>query len=345
MLDKDKNDIPVEIIGRLLLNDKGLPIGLQGSTRDISERKIVEQELQKSEEKYRNYIDNAPNGVFVVDLKGNYISVNKAGADMAGYTQKELLEMNVRDLSNDKGNSQAFLELLETGHIAKQLSHIKKDGTIAWWYLNAVKLNNDKVIGFTIDMTDKVKAETELQNSEHKLSTLFENMNEGFALHKIITDKNGKPIDYIYLDMNPAFEKMTGLKKSQTIGKKVSELLPEIKNDPINWVERYGKVAQENITIRFEDYSHPLKKWFFVSAFSPQKDQFATTIHDITERKKTETELIKLKNELEEKVQIQTKDLNEKIIELERFHDATINREYRIKELNDELKALKGKNK
>ena len=168
-------------------------------------------------------------------------------------------------------------------------------------------------------------------------------MNEGFALHKIVTDKKGKPIDYIYLDMNPAFEKMTGLKKSNTIGKKVSDILPEIKHDPINWIERYGKVAQENKTIRFEDYSHPLKKWFFVSAFSPQKDHFATTIHDITERKKTENELLTLKNELEEKVQIQTKDLNEKIIELERFHDATINREYRIKELRDEIENLKAR--
>lgn len=341
MYDKEKNELPVEIIGRLLLNEKGLPIGLQGSTRDIRERKQTEEKLRESEEKYRNYIDNAPNGVFVVDLKGNYISVNKAGADMAGYTQKELLEMNVRDLSNDKGNSQAFMELLQTGHIAKQLSHIKKDGTIAWWYLNAVKLNNDKVIGFTIDITDKVKAEAELQKSEHNLSTLFKNMNEGFALHEIVKDKNGKPIDYIYLDINPAFEKMTGLKKSKTIGKKVTDILPEIKNDPVNWIERYCEIAQENKTMRFEDYSSPLKKWFMVSAFSPQKDQFATTIHDITERKKAENELIKLKNELEEKVQLQTKDLKEKIMTLERFHNATINREFRIKELRDEIKKLK----
>jgi len=170
---------------------------------------------------------------------------------------------------------------------------------------------------------------------------LFKNMNEGFALHEIVTDNKGKPIDYIYLDMNPEFEKLTGLKKNKTLGKKVTEVIPGIKEDSVNWIKRYGKVAQENITLTFEDYSEPLNKWYFVSAFSPKKGQFATTIYDITDRKSIENELLQLKNELEEKVKEQTKKLNEKITDLERFHDATINREFRIKELRDEIETLK----
>jgi two-component system CheB/CheR fusion protein len=218
-----------------------------------------------------------------------------------------------------------------------------------WIIVNARPLFHDKekkpygVYSTFLDITERIKAETELQRNEKKLSSLFENMNEGFALHKIVTDKNGKPVDYVFLDLNQAFEKMTGLTKAQVIGKKVTDVIPGIEKDPADWIGKYGKVAKENITLSFEDYSEPLNRWYFVSAFSPEKDHFATTIFDITERKKIEIELIQLKTELEKKVQQQTHELHERLNELERFRDATVNREFRMKELREEIKLLKQK--
>lgn len=136
---------------------------------------------------------------------------------------------------------------------------------------------------------------TELIKSEGKYHSLFENMLNGFAYHKIITNKKGKPIDYEFIDMNNAFEKLTGLKKKNVIGKKVTEALPGIEKDPADWIGTYGKVALTGKGIRFKNYAAPLKKWYSTYAFSPLKNHFAVLFEDITEtenlKRRTEEEL------------------------------------------------------
>ncbi|HTY75810.1 MAG TPA: PAS domain S-box protein, partial [Candidatus Nanoarchaeia archaeon] len=119
----------------------------------------------------------------------------------------------------------------------------------------------------------------------------FEKMIDGFAYHKIILDEAGKPIDYVFLEVNSAFEKMTGLEKKKIIGKKVTEVLNGIENDPADWIGRYGRVALTGEPSQFEDHAEPLDKWFHVSAYSPEKGYFVALFEDITDRKKTEEEL------------------------------------------------------
>lgn len=148
---------------------------------------------------------------------------------------------------------------------------------------------------------------------------LFEGMVEAFALHEIVLDENGNPIDYIFLEVNPAFERLTGLKKEEIINKRVLEVLP---NTEAYWIETYGNVALTGKEINFENYSVEMDKWFAVVAFSPQKGQFATIFLDITERKKAEK---KLKDQLDE---------------LQRWHNITLGREERIIELKQEINQL-----
>jgi PAS domain S-box-containing protein len=119
----------------------------------------------------------------------------------------------------------------------------------------------------------------------------YERMMDGFAYHKIIVDTTGKPIDYVFLEVNKAFEKMTGLKKEAIIGKKVTEVLKGIENDPADWIGRYGKVALTCEPAQFENYAAALDKWYKVSAYCPEKGYFVTLFEDITERKKAEETL------------------------------------------------------
>jgi PAS domain S-box-containing protein len=121
-----------------------------------------------------------------------------------------------------------------------------------------------------------------------KYKDLFERMINAFAYHKIILDDNGKPIDYKFLEANKAFEKMTGLKKEEIIGKKVTEVLPNIKEDPTDWVSKYGDVALTGRELRMESYSEALKKWFLVYAYPPENGHFAVLFDDITKQKETE---------------------------------------------------------
>ncbi|MFA6317212.1 MAG: PocR ligand-binding domain-containing protein [Elusimicrobiota bacterium] len=134
-------------------------------------------------------------------------------------------------------------------------------------------------------------AKDDLRRTEEKLQSLFDHMSEGFALHRIVLDSKGRPCDYVFLEVNPAFEKLTGLRAGAVLGRKVSEVIPGIRKDPADWVGRYGKVALTGRPARFESRSEELGKWFSVSAFCPNKGYFAVTFTDITDRKAAEEAL------------------------------------------------------
>jgi len=128
-------------------------------------------------------------------------------------------------------------------------------------------------------------SQQELNLSSQKYQSLFDNMLDAFALHEIILDENGNPCDYRFLDANPAFEKMTGLKVKEIIGKTVLEVIPGLEK---HWIETYGKVALTGKHIRFENYTEPLEKYYDVIAFQPAERQFACIFMDITDRKETQ---------------------------------------------------------
>jgi PAS domain S-box-containing protein len=144
------------------------------------------------------------------------------------------------------------------------------------------------------------KGQKKVFGSNLKQDNLFlDKMLDGFAYHKIVVNKSGRPIDYVFLEINHAFEKMTGLKRKQIIGKKVTEVLPGIEKDPADWIGVYGKVAITGEPVQFENHAIPLAKWYKVSAYCPEKGYFVALFEDITERKKSEQELWQAKKDWE----------------------------------------------
>jgi PAS domain S-box-containing protein len=141
---------------------------------------------------------------------------------------------------------------------------------------------------------------------ESRYSALFENMQDAFAYHKLLVDEAGRPVDYVFLEVNPAFERMTGLKRDEIIGKRVTESLPGIEKDPADWIGVYGKVALTGEKVRFQNYAESLQRWYQVSAYSPEKGYFVATFEDSTDRKKSEDALKALNNELEDRVRQRT---------------------------------------
>ena len=122
-----------------------------------------------------------------------------------------------------------------------------------------------------------------LQQSENNFRQLFESMAAGFALHEIIRDEAGNPSDYRFLQVNPAFEIVTGLKAKDLLGRTVREVMPKI--EP-HWIERYGRVATTGESIQFENFSQDLNRHYQVAAYSPKPEHFAVTIEDVTERRR-----------------------------------------------------------
>jgi PAS domain S-box-containing protein len=129
--------------------------------------------------------------------------------------------------------------------------------------------------GFIIDTTAQKQARTEYQ-------MLFEKMLSGFALHEIIRDQNGRPLDYRFLAVNPAFERLTGLKANDIIGRTVLEILPA--TEPF-WIETYARVALTGDPAYFENYHQALDRHFEVMAYRLAEGKFACIFNDVTERR------------------------------------------------------------
>jgi PAS domain S-box len=171
------------------------------------------------------------------------------------------------------------------------ISYGQTDNNQKFYKINAFPqdCNSEKyaIVSFS-DITKRKYIENLYKKNQNKYSILFENITQGFALHEIITGLDGKPCDYRFIDVNPAFEKLTGRKAADIIGKRIKEIMPLTGN---RLVEKFGKVALTGVPCHFEDFSSELKKYYEVSAFCPQKGQFAILLFDITDRKNIENAL------------------------------------------------------
>jgi PAS domain S-box-containing protein len=136
-----------------------------------------------------------------------------------------------------------------------------------------------------------------LEKSEANYRTLFTEMLDGFALHEIIVSEAGEPINYRFLAANPAFERMTGLKEAEIVGRTVLEVLPATESC---WISTYGRVALSGEPVHFEEYTASLDRYFEVTAYRPSPGQFACIFADITEKRLAEEEKQKLRVQLQQ---------------------------------------------
>ncbi len=134
----------------------------------------------------------------------------------------------------------------------------------------------------------KFRTEEALRESEERYHSLFMNMLNGYAYCKMVFE-GAKPLDFIYLDVNAAFEKLTGLKN--VINRKVSEVIPGIRETDPELFEIYGRVAMTGRPERFETYVEALHNWFSISIYSPGKEYFVAVFDVITERKQADESL------------------------------------------------------
>ena len=161
--------------------------------------------------------------------------------------------------------------------------------------LETEKLNNKE---------NKTKKKT--LDCEKRYSELFDKMLNGFALCKLLTNKKGNPVDYIFLEINKAFEKINSIKKEEVINKKVSEVFGfEVIPD----LEKYAQIALQGKKKVFETYIPRYNKYFKISSYSPKKGYFITIFEEITQRKKAEEEIQELNKKLNSLLEQRTKEL------------------------------------
>jgi PAS domain S-box-containing protein len=244
-------------------------------------RKKAEEEV----ERFASFPKLNPNPVLEVDSSGKITFHNDAAVtvlkkfhlseDVSVFLPEDIQEILAG--LKQKREGQYNRELILKGKVFEETIYLVPQ-------FNTLRL-------YAVDITERTRAETALKVSESKYRSLFANMISGFAYHQIVLNRNGKPVDYIFLEINDAFEKLTGLKSENIIGKRVTEIIPGIENDPANWIGTFGKIALTGIDSSFENYSDAMKRWYSVAAYSPQKGYFVAIFDDITERKQAETAL------------------------------------------------------
>ncbi|HUX40763.1 MAG TPA: PAS domain S-box protein [Rectinemataceae bacterium] len=156
-------------------------------------------------------------------------------------------------------------------------------------YGYVVKNSGIIILDASIKMAFRLfEANKKLAKSEHRYGSLFSSMTEGFAIHELVYDESGRPVDYRFLDVNPAFERLTGLSKEAIVGRRQREVIPD--EDPF-WFETYSRVVLTGEPVVLEHSSPALGRHYEVFAYRTEPNCFAVIFSDVSKRKAIEDAL------------------------------------------------------
>jgi PAS domain S-box-containing protein len=264
---------------------------------NITVRKLAEVMLLERKEQLRLYAEHSPAAIAMFDRDMKYLvasrrwmeSYRMAGQSVIGRSHYEVFpeipqrwkEIHQRCLAGavEKGDEEPFP---------------RADGTTDWirWEIRPWHRADGSIGGiiiFSEDITERKLAEEAVRQSDARYHTLFDSLIEGFCTIEIIFDAAGKPVGYRFLEINPAFERQTGLKNAQ--GKLMRDLAPD---HEAHWFEIYGKIALTGESVHFENQAMALGRHYDVCAYrvgGPESRKVAILFNDITERKRAEDEL------------------------------------------------------
>ena len=202
---------------------------LKESAKELERVNIA---LKSSEEKYRSYIDNAPDGVFIADEMGRFIEMNKSACLLTGYSFEELYRLSFSDiiLKKQSDDTLPFFESLKNnGSVKSDLIYVQKNGSKRWWSVEAVKLSNGNYLCFTKDITDRKRAEQELHCSLEQLHQLTQHIetvreNERLNIARELHDDLGQALTAVKIDLGIIKRDISDEKIATTVNN-VSELV------------------------------------------------------------------------------------------------------------------------
>ncbi|WP_410509575.1 PAS domain S-box protein [Methanosarcina hadiensis] len=312
---RDGTTFPGEVSTACFIDNDGEPRTV-AIIRDITERKQAEEALSRERSLLESVTHATDLMLALFDPQFNFVWVNPAYAKASLMKPEEMVGKNHFALYPHEENEAIFRKVRDTGEgvFYKDKPFTYPDqperGVTYWdWNLAPVKSPDGNVTGLVLSLRETTKykqAEEALRKSEEHYRMLFTNMTEGFALTEVIFDEKGKPYDYRYLEVNPVYERSTGLKKEQVLGKSILMVIPDI--SPI-MIKKLGETAVSGEPTYFEIFSQITDNYFDVYVFSPEKGKVAATFRDITKRKQAEEALKKAHETLEETVKERTLEL------------------------------------
>ncbi len=319
---------------------------MQARLKEPEAKESKRKKGAESKDQYRFLLEHFTDGVLVVDREWRYLAVNDEVARMVQMPKEKLIGNKMTDLFpgvEETVFGKTYKQVLKTGERGIASDEFTfSDGRKVWYDVQVYPLPEGLLI-IVADMTERKKAEEALRESEERLRLMIKNSLD--VIFRIEMDKG-------YTFMSPSVEQLTGYHPDDYYNdpefwrkithpddiSKVEEMFAAIiegKDPPTLWELR-----------QFKKDGNPIHLEFTTIAIRDEADKIVAlegVARDITGRKQAKEKLRKLKDELEIKVVEKTKELQERVAELERYQEATVDRELRMKELREKIEELENR--
>jgi PAS domain S-box-containing protein len=282
----------------ILYEDK--VIGFSIIIHDITERKYLEEALKESEKKYRAIVEDQLELICRFIPDGTITFANGAFCKFYGKLSREIVGRSYLSMMDEHQYpifTASIEELLtEPDRVIYDIQPLVKGNSTRWMEQTLRALSNEKgqVEKFQVvlrDITDRKKAEQALKESEEQYRIIFDSMHDGFAVFEVTYGEGGAAVEARFLEVNPAFEQITGVKANDIIGKTMWEVFPTMR---LLTAEIWESIVSEGKNMHIEEfYSATLDKYFRVNGLSPKRGRYAVLFSDLTEHKKMTEKLVR----------------------------------------------------
>ncbi|MDO9255601.1 MAG: PAS domain S-box protein, partial [Bacteroidales bacterium] len=290
----------IHALAEVIRDTDGKPVQMIGKVEDITERKRNDEALKESKIQLELAHRAAGAGTWDWDMISGELTWSKELFALFGLdpekdeatfdTWTQAVHPDDRTAASDRIEN----AIREKTELNSEYRVVYKDGQVHWINSLGNTICNEagqavRMTGICTDITQRKQSEFALKESERLYRSLFENMLNSFAFCKMLVEE-GKPLDFIHLAVNNAFELQTGLKN--VVGKKISEVIPGIQKTDPQLLEAYRRVAFTGKSEQFEIYIEGIKMWASITLYCPERGYFVAVFDVINERKRNEEALL-----------------------------------------------------